>query len=129
MSEAKESVCRWPDNWSNTGLQWAIDWIQAHAAHAMILGKPLILQEWGVHLGQSPPQPQHHSPHSFSVAILPGHCQAPCCLYMHEMVVRQKMRLQAATLTRVTGRLLSPSCIHTRPCTRPCREALTGVAC
>ena len=57
------------------------------------------------------------------------HCQAPCCRYMHGMLVRQKMRLQAGTLTRVTGRLLSASCIHTRPCTRPCREVLTGVAC
>ena len=57
-SEIGECVCRWPDNWSNTGLQWAIDWIQAHAVHAVILGKPLILQEWGVHLGQSLPWPE-----------------------------------------------------------------------
>lgn len=44
-------LCRWPDNWTNTALQWVMDWIEAHAAHAVILGKPLILQEWGVHLG------------------------------------------------------------------------------
>lgn len=30
-----------------------MDWIEAHAAHAVILGKPLILQEWGVHLGEA----------------------------------------------------------------------------
>ena len=57
MREPGVCVCRWPDNWSDTGLQWVIDWIQAHAAHAVILGKPLILQEWGVHLGQSLPWP------------------------------------------------------------------------
>ena len=66
-SGLKECVCRWPDNWSNTGLQWAVDWIQAHAAHAVILGKPLILQEWGVHLGQSLPWPQHI--HSLQVSL------------------------------------------------------------
>ena len=49
--------CRWPDNWSNTALPWVIDWIEAHAAHAVILGKPLILQEWGVHVGAAPCKP------------------------------------------------------------------------
>ena len=47
-------ICRWPDNWSNTALPWILGWIEAHAAHAVILGKPLVLQEWGVHVGAPP---------------------------------------------------------------------------
>ena len=54
-------LCRWPDNWSNTELPWILDWVEAHAAHAVYLGKPLILQEWGVHLGEHRSLTEHYN--------------------------------------------------------------------
>jgi mannan endo-1,4-beta-mannosidase len=46
------AVHLWPDNWSRgTDRPWGVAWVAAHAAQAALLGKPLVLEEFGKFVG------------------------------------------------------------------------------
>lgn len=47
------TVHLWPDNWDREGGGWSRAWLDAHAAAAADLGKPLLLQEFGKALPKS----------------------------------------------------------------------------
>lgn len=49
----------WPDVWSQSSPPWGLRWIQAHADNAALLGKPLVIEEFGKFVGAYvPPIPQ-----------------------------------------------------------------------
>ncbi|KAK9917492.1 hypothetical protein WJX75_004981 [Coccomyxa subellipsoidea] len=41
----------WPDVWSRDDRPWGVRWIQAHAENAALLGKPLVIEEFGKFVG------------------------------------------------------------------------------
>jgi len=41
------TVHLWPDNWDKETGSWGVDWLDAHAAAAADLGKPVLLQVFG----------------------------------------------------------------------------------
>lgn len=41
------SIHMWPDNWDRNDLDFGAAWINGHLAQARILGKPLLLEEFG----------------------------------------------------------------------------------
>lgn len=47
----------WPDVWSRDDRPWGARWIQAHAENAALLGKPLVIEEFGKFVGAPPLQP------------------------------------------------------------------------
>jgi hypothetical protein len=47
----------WPDVWSRDDRPWGVRWIQAHAENAALLGKPLVIEEFGKFVGAPPLQP------------------------------------------------------------------------
>lgn len=53
------AVHLWPDNWSRGGDKpWGVSWLRAHSAQtAALLGKPLVLEEFGKFVGAFYPQP------------------------------------------------------------------------
>ncbi|BDA48416.1 probable mannan endo-1,4-beta-mannosidase 1 at N-terminal half [Coccomyxa sp. Obi] len=41
----------WPDVWSQSSPPWGLRWIQAHAENSALLGKPLVIEEFGKFVG------------------------------------------------------------------------------
>ena len=41
----------WPDVWSRDDREWGLRWIRAHADNAALLGKPLVVEEFGKFVG------------------------------------------------------------------------------
>lgn len=41
------SIHMWPDNWGRTDLDFGKIWMNGHLAQARLLGRPLVLEEFG----------------------------------------------------------------------------------
>jgi mannan endo-1,4-beta-mannosidase len=47
------AVHLWPDNWSRPDRPWGVNWVAQHAAQtAALLGKPLVVEEFGKFVGE-----------------------------------------------------------------------------
>lgn len=66
------SIHMWPDNWDRTDLDFGKAWINAHLAQSRIMGKPLVLEEFGKAVGEPPALP-------FLSLPIPSLIVAICC--------------------------------------------------
>ena len=89
----------WPDVWSRDDRPWGARWIQAHAENAALLGKPLVIEEFGKFVGAPPLQP-------------PADCFSACRVLMRAALVLQRTRAGEIITIRAFIGCACPSKAH-----------------